>query len=775
MELDRTAMDRRSPTRGAFARTVARVHRRSPSARWVSRSASTPECSASSTRCCCIRCRTRTSIDSCTSPRSAPGSDMPEEFGVAAEFFLQYKEQSKLLQDVATYNSFTSTMRAGDRVERIRMSFPTNSLFSTLGAKPILGRLPRPRTRVTRAVISSAMWTVVVQRRFGRHWPRLLRSPATTARWSASWGRNSSFRLTAPCSGFPARSALKESCPAASACARLRARDAGHDTRGRRATSSPRSVEGAAASDSAERRTTPRSIAQHRAVVRTLDEQMLGFVARPLWVLLGAVGIVLLIACANVANLFLVRAEGTTARSRRSARDRRGARTAGSVADGRGDGRRGARRRRSPSILAALTLPAFLRAAPPEIPRLADVHINVTTCCSRSARRWSSALACGLVPAIRASSPDLDSTARRKPRLDATAQLGARRTGRRTDGAGARSAHRFRACSCEASGRSRHVDPGYDTTNIFTFQIAPEGPNLRDGPAFAQFELNFMDRLRALPGVEIGWARRQHSARRGDVRRRGSAPRRWASNPDAGTLLNYTFAAGDYYKAMGIKVLRGRPFETSDHTSTLGNVVISRTAANLLWPGKDPIGRRMQMDGLTTWETVVGVVDDVMQYDFRDTPQALVYFPLVGLPTQESLDGASPAYVVKTRRAETIAPEIRALVHTVAPTAPMYRVYTMAGLAKELDGTTLVHDADARHRVGARADSGRGWSLRRAVVRRRATNARDRRAHGAWRARRARSGGWSWRRAREWWRSASSSVSPSRCCPRGRSTVCSSA
>ena len=99
---------------------------------------------------------------------------MPEEFGVAAEFFLQYKEQSKLLEDVSTYNSFTSTMRAGDRVERIRMSFPTNSLFSTLGAKPILGRLPVARGRKPCRRDQPRALAVVVQWRFGGHRPSVL-------------------------------------------------------------------------------------------------------------------------------------------------------------------------------------------------------------------------------------------------------------------------------------------------------------------------------------------------------------------------------------------------------------------------------------------------------------------------------------------------------------------------------------------------------------------------------------------------------------------------
>jgi putative ABC transport system permease protein len=156
--------------------------------------------------------------------------------------------------------------------------------------------------------------------------------------------------------------------------------------------------------------------------------------------------------------------------------------------------------------------------------------------------------------------------------------------------------------------------------------------------------------------------------------------------------LALTYAGADYYKTMGIKVLAGRPFTREDAVSILGNAVISRGAAKRLWPDGNAIGRRIQVGNLTTWETVVGVVDDVMQSNFREPAQALVYLPMQGqLPRQWDL--SSPAYVVKTARAETIAPDIRAIVHEVAPEAPMYRAYTMAFLAarsmRDLSFTTL--------------------------------------------------------------------------------------
>jgi hypothetical protein len=146
--------------------------------------------------------------------------------------------------------------------------------------------------------------------------------------------------------------------------------------------------------------------------------------------------------------------------------------------------------------------------------------------------------------------------------------------------------------------------------------------------------------------------------------------------------MRITVAAGDYYKAMGIDVLDGRTFDTNDHVSALPHVVVSKSAAATLWPGERAVGKRVQRQGLNVWYTVIGVVDDVRQISIREPPDPLVYYPLVG-PAPTTWVLSSPAYVIKTPRAEEIAPEVRALVREVAPSAPMYRVFTLAGLASD--------------------------------------------------------------------------------------------
>ncbi len=151
---------------------------------------------------------------------------------------------------------------------------------------------------------------------------------------------------------------------------------------------------------------------------------------------------------------------------------------------------------------------------------------------------------------------------------------------------------------------------------------------------------------------------------------------------DAGPLLGVTWTAGDYFRTMGIELLRGRAFSPGDPSTEIGNAILSRSAADLLWPGEDPIGRRLQSEDGEHWHTVVGVVEDVLQDDFRTKAEPLLYFPLIG-PTPDAWVITTPAYVVKTERAEEIAPEVRALVREVAPSAPMYRVFTMSGLAED--------------------------------------------------------------------------------------------
>jgi predicted permease len=225
----------------------------------------------------------------------------------------------------------------------------------------------------------------------------------------------------------------------------------------------------------------------------------------------------------------------------------------------------------------------------------------------------------------------------------------------------------------------RSVDPGYDTRDVFTFQFAPEQPALVDGPSWARFHLDFLERLTKLPGVSSVGIVENVPLDEGtfdDRFRTDEMP----EGPDVGPSINMTFAAGDYFRTLSIAVLDGRVFETADHLTQHGNVVVSRSAANLLWPDQSAVGRRLQRRGQKDWHTVVGVVEDVVQYNYRDQAQALVYFPMVG-PTPKAWFLSSPAYVIKTPRAETIAPEVRALVREVAPEAPMYRSYTMAALA----------------------------------------------------------------------------------------------
>ena len=608
---------------------------------------------------------------------TAPGSDLPERFGVGPEFYVHYKERSKLIDGLFVFAAGRSTLRTESRVERVAMAWPTNDMYATLGVRPQLGRLPVPEDGDDVVLISDQLWgswfgrdrSVVGKSYFVNDsiktiigvMPPQFQFPAEeTMLWIASPIRPEDVR--AGQRGMLMVARIKQGVTREQVAAELT----------RLSKELPARFGGTPA--------YARTIGQHRAIVDPLVARMVGPTAsRSLWVLLGAVAVVLLIACANVANLFLVRGESRT----RDLAIRRaiGASRAQLV-----------RLQMAEALLVALvagvlavvlsrlTLPLFIKAAP-EIPRLASVRLDLPTVAAAVGLVLLTALACGAAPALRASSPNLT-------RL--------REGGRGSTGGKQRLRHLLvagqtalalvlligSALLVQSFNKLRHVDPGYTTKDIYTFQFAPERP-FRDGPSWGRLHVDFMDRLRGLAGVTgVGLVNNiPLDEGTGTVRvNTGDTP-----SDGGGTLLNMNITAGDYFGVMGIKLLQGRTFTTAEAVSPNSNVIISRSTAAKLWPNQNPLGRSMRprFGGQDTLVfTVVGVVEDVKQNDWRQAGDANVYFPLTG-PAADAWAFTSPAYVVKSTRAEQLKGEVRELVRQVAPEAPVYREFTMAFLARQ--------------------------------------------------------------------------------------------
>ena len=609
---------------------------------------------------------------------TAPGTDLPEIFNPGLEYYLNYKERSKLIDGIFVWGGGTSTFRTNDRVERIPMDWPSNDMYTTLGVRPQLGRIPVPEDGDDVVLISDQLWSSW----FGR-------DPSVIGKsYFVSDSMKQIIGVMPPDFHFPTDETLLwvanpvrlENVRPGQGGGPMVARMKAGVTREQLAAELTRLSKELPARFGG----TPayaRIVQQHRALVDPMLDRMLGAVAKTsLWLLLGAVGVVLLIACANVANLFMVRAEGR----HRDIAVRRAigasrtqlvrfqmaeafvvALTAGVLA----------------VILSRMTLPLFLRAAPQGIPRLGQVQLDAWTLAAAFILVILTALACGAVPAMRASSPDL-----MRLREGGRGSTGRRRWGRDAlvvaQTALALVLLIGSALLVRSFSRLRSVDPGYDIKDIYTFQFAPDQPGLRDGPSLGRMHLAFMDRLRALPGVSaVGVI---NNIPLDEITGASRFLSDTMSIESGGARLGVNFAGGDVFKALGIDVIRGRPFTNDEAVTPNNSVIISRSAAEKLFPGQDALGQRVRWirpNSPPAPFTVVGVVDDVKQSDWRQPGEGTLYFPLTG-PDPRAWGMGSPAYVVKSTRAESLQREVRALVREIAPEAPVYREYTMEFLAR---------------------------------------------------------------------------------------------
>ena len=608
---------------------------------------------------------------------TAPGTDMPEDLGVPDELYLEYAAVPAL-EDLALYGTGSSTTRAEGRIEQLFLTQATPSLFTTLDVRPLHGRLPTDEDDNSVVVLSHWLW----QDWFGA-------DPAVVGRsYEFAQQTRTVIGVLPPEFRFPdERTAFwvpfvvraADVTPGGFGPTLVARMAPGADREGLVTQLQPlaRRVQ--------ERLGGPASYAQamerYVPIVMPLRDHMVGRVATPLWILLATVALVFLVACTNVANLFLVRSE-----SRR--RDL-------AVRHALGAGRGGLVRRQmaealllagaggaAGALIAWAGVPLLVRAAPDAvaggfgsapIPGLATAGLDPAALLFTAGISVVAALAFGLLPAVRFTGAGL---------LGSLGQAGRGVVGRGTltrdvlvvvQTASALVLLVGSALLVRSFWQLSNVDVGFDTEDIFTFQVAVRRDDITDRASMSQFQYEFMDRLEALPGVEsVGYINvlpldegaGSTAVTSRQLEASGSEPVR-VRNAGAG---------GAYFETMGIELLQGRFFDRIEEQQAITNVIISETAAELLALGENPLDQQVRPsdDPDSPWFTVIGVVEDTRIDDFRQPPQPMVYLPAVS---------GSPAYVMKTARANEITPEVRAIIREMIPESPMYRIFTMETLA----------------------------------------------------------------------------------------------
>ena len=408
---------------------------------------------------------------------------------------------------------------------------------------------------------------------------------------------------------------------------------------------------------------------------------------RRLFILLGAVGFVLLIACVNVANLLLARGAG------------RAHELAIRAALGAG------RARLVRQLLAESVALAGVSAAvgtgisfamvrwlatsgPRSVPRLDHARIDATVLAFTVAIALVSSVLVGLLPALRVSSGHLETTLRAGGRIG------------RGDSAGWNDPLRSLFIASEValalalltgSGlllrtawAEERVQPGFDPVGVVVGRIIlPSRTYGTDAVTVDAYE-RILQATRALPGARaVGLTTIVPLSGRGSAQTSVDAadhPVPEADQPN----VDFRLVSTGYFGAMRIPLLAGRDFATTDRAGTTGVAVVSRSLAEKLWPGGSAIGRRI--DALATepgshhWLEIVGVVDDVHDLALSLPPAPTVYAPFTQTPAplwpaiQRSLN-----LVVRAQGSPaTLVPAIRAALRSVDASLPLAEARTLA-------------------------------------------------------------------------------------------------
>jgi putative ABC transport system permease protein len=421
--------------------------------------------------------------------------------------------------------------------------------------------------------------------------------------------------------------------------------------------------------------------------VETIRSKLLGGIERVLWMLLGAVGLVLMIACANVANLMLVRSESR--RRELTVRSALGAERAHLLVH-----------YLSESVLLAVisaalgVLLAFLGVrvliamSPDSLPRVRDVAVGARSLGFASLAALLTALVFGVVPALRSRvnfgelrESGRGTTASKHRQLVRSAlvigQVGMALV---LLAAG--------ALMLQSFVNLRSSETGLEPDGVLTFQALAPYNSYSTQDDMLRFHRALVDGIEALPGVESMSATTRlpfsgeggcaHTVAEGRVAPDGES-----------SCTPVVHILPDYFSIMGMPIISGRAFDWRDVENSTGAVVVSRALAKRLWGDEDPLGRRIGSYGNLPEYTVVGVVDDNRGDGVDKPPVEAAYYATRSLPHHRN--GVGPwgdiTFVVKTSLGDpaSLQPQIRELIRTLDPEVPLASVATMDDVISSSD------------------------------------------------------------------------------------------
>lgn len=434
-----------------------------------------------------------------------------------------------------------------------------------------------------------------------------------------------------------------------------------------------------------------------RAEARPLRDVVIGDATRSLWIVAGAVAALLVLVFANVANLFLARAESR--QHEIAVRRALGASRSALVLDLSVESMLVAAIGGLLGLVVAVEAIGLLRATSfsASIPRLGEVRIDLAAVVFAVGASVAAAVVAGWLPTLRTG------------RASAAAALVAE--GPRA--AGGRRRHRARRALIvsqlslalmllAAAGlfmrsfvRLRQVDPGFDAAHALAFRLALPDVAYPTAASAAATIARTLDALRAQPGVAVAGAVTKLPL--DDEARQDSAvfvedhPLAMGAIPN---LHAMAFASSDYFGAMGIPIVAGRLFAPLDPSADVARapreVVVSAAFARKYWTPRTAVGRRVKMNAGDEWSTIVGVVGDVRDRGLTDPPGEIVYSPLMTLTAAgRPWTPHDVAFVVRAAGDRSpSAATIEDAVRSAAPTVPVYRTIPLSALQAEASART---------------------------------------------------------------------------------------